>query len=89
MENIRKLEDYVNNVSYFDCQRFIFTDEKPMKGIDIYNKKVRRSPLDSSVLFVDMGFDIRNIYNLMVAIKLDYDNPIESKKNLVCQLEKY
>ena len=48
-----------------------------MKGIDIYNKKVRRSPLDGSVPFVDTGFDTRNIYNLMAAIKLDYEKPIE------------
>ena len=53
-ENIKKLEDYVNTVSYFDHQRFVFTDEKPMKGIKIYNKKVRRSPLDGSVSFVDI-----------------------------------
>ena len=39
LENIRRLEDYVNTVSYFDHRRFVFTDEKPMKGIDIYNKK--------------------------------------------------
>ena len=34
--NIRKLKYYINLVSYFDHTRFVFTDEKPMKGIDIY-----------------------------------------------------
>ena len=48
--------------------RFVFTDEKPMRGIDIYNKKVSRSPLTGSVPFVDTGFDIRTVYNLMTAI---------------------
>lgn len=77
-ENIRKLEEYVNIVSYFDHRRFVFTDEKPMKGTDIYNKKIRRSPLDGSVPFVDTGFDIRNTYNLMAAIKINDENSIDS-----------
>ena len=88
-ENIKKLEDYVNIVSYFEHRRFVFTDEKPMKGIDIYNKKVRRSPLDGSVPLVDTGFDIINVYNLMAAIKLDYENPIANRKNVAYQLGKY
>ena len=52
----------------------MFTDEKPMKGCDIYNRKIRCSPLDGLVPFVDTGFDIRNKYNLMAAIKLHNDN---------------
>ena len=89
LQNIKKLEDYVNTVSYLDHRRFVFTDEKPMKGIDIYNKKIRRSPLDGSVPFVDTGFDIRNTYNLMAAIKLDDANPVELRKNIAYQLGKY
>ena len=88
-ENIKKLEEYVNTVSYFNHRRFVFTDEKPIKGIDIYNKKVRRSPLDGSVPFVDTGFDIRNVYNLMAAIKIDFENPTSNNKNLAYQLGKY
>ena len=87
LENIRKLEEYVSIVSYFDHERFIFTDEKPMKGINIYNKKVRRSLLNGSIPFVDTGFDTRNIYNLIAAIK--YENPIDSKKNIAYQIGKY
>ena len=45
--NIRRLEEYVKVVSFFDHSRFVFTDEKPMKGVDIYSKC--RSPLDGSV----------------------------------------
>ena len=70
----------MNIASYFDHRRFVFTDEKPMKGIDIYNRKVRRSPLDGSIPFVDTGFDTRNVYNLMAAIKLDDEKPIGEKK---------
>ena len=45
--------------------------------------------MDGSVPFVDTGFDTRNIYNLMVAIKVDYDKPIDSKKNIAYQIGKY
>ena len=77
--NIRKLEEYVKVVSFFNHSRFVFTDEKPMKGVDIYNKKIRRSPVDGSVPFVETGYDIRNNYNLMAAIKINNnENPIES-----------
>ena len=69
--NITKLLEYVKLVSYFDHTRFVFTDEKPMKGIDIFNKKIRRSPLDGTVPFVEAGFDLRNVYNLMAAIKIN------------------
>ena len=60
-----------------------------MKGIDIYNRKVRRSPLDGSIPFVDTGFDTRNVYNLMAAIKLDDENPVGEKKNIAYQIGKY
>lgn len=73
-ENFRKLNYYIELVSYFDHRRFVFTDEKPMKGCDIYNKYVRCSPLDGSVPYVDTGFDIHNNYNLMAAIKIDNEN---------------
>ena len=50
-----------------------------MKGVNIYSKKIRRSPLDGSIPFVDTGYDIRNTYNLMAAVKIrKYENPIES-----------
>ena len=34
-DNIRKLNYYVNLVSYFDHTQFVFVDEKPMRGVDI------------------------------------------------------
>ena len=40
------------------------------KGVNIYNKKVWWSPLNGSIPFVDTGFDIHNIYNLMAVIKI-------------------
>ena len=67
--NIKKLKEYVKVVSYFDHAIFVFTDEKPMKGINNYNRKNCCSPLDSLVPFVDMGYDIQNNYNLITAIK--------------------
>ena len=60
-----------------------------MKGINIYNRKVLRSPLDGSIPFVDTGFDTRNVYNLMATIKLDDENPIDKKKNIAYQIGKY
>ena len=67
----------------------MFTDEKPMNGCDIYNKKARRSPLDGSVPFVDIGFDIRNNYNLMAAIKIHYHSSNESAQNISYQIGKF
>ena len=87
--NIRKLNYYVDLVSYFDHTWFVFTDEKPMRGVDIYNKKVRRSPLTGSVPFVDTGFDIRTVYNLMAAIKIADDGSINSASNISYQIGKY
>ena len=58
--------------------KFVSTDKKPtMKGIDIYSKKGCRSPLSGSIPFVDTGFDIRNIYNLMAANKIINNNSID------------
>lgn len=88
-ENIKKLNYYINLVSYFDHSRFVFTDEKPMKGIDIYNKKVRRSPFNGSIPFVATGFDIRNVYNLMAAIKINDENSHNSETNISYQIGKY
>ena len=66
-------------MSFFDYSRFVFTDEKPVKGVDIYSKKIRQSPLDGFVPFVDTRYDIRNNYNLMAAIKIrNHENPSES-----------
>ena len=36
-KNIKK---YVNLVNYFDRTRFVFTDKKDMKGVNIHNKIV-------------------------------------------------
>ena len=85
-ENIKRLKNYVNLVSYLKHSRFVFTDEKPMKCCDIYNKKVRRSPLDGSVPFIDTGFDIRNNYNLMAAIKIHNHSSNESAQNISYQI---
>ena len=76
-------------VSYFDHKRFVFTDETPMKGIDIYNKKIYWSPLDGTVPFVDTGFDTHNIYNLMAAIKIsknENSHKITSTRSITYQV---
>ena len=87
--NIRKLNYYVNLVIYFDHTWFVFTDEKPMRGVDIYNKKVCRSPLTGSVLFVDTGFDIHTVYHLMAAIKIGNGTSTNSESNISYQIRKF
>ena len=67
----------------------MFTDEKHMKGCDIYNKKVCGSPLDGPVPFVDTGFDIHNNYNLMTAIKIHNNSMSESAQNISYQIGKF
>ena len=79
----------MNLVSSFDYRRFVFPDKKPMKGIDIYNKKVGRSPLNGSIPFVATGFDIRNVNNLMAAIKIKDENSNNSESNISYQVGKF
>ncbi len=67
---ILKNKKYINSVSYFDHKRFVFTDKKPMKRVDFNNKKIWQSPLNGYIHFVDTGFNICNVHNLMAAIKL-------------------
>ena len=64
--------------------------------VSIYiSKKIRRSPLDCSVPFVDTGCDIRNNYNLMAAMKIrNHENPSESMSagttsTIAYQIRKY
>ncbi len=60
-----------------------------MKGVDIYNKKFRSSPLDGSVPFVATGFDIHNMYNLMAAIKIKDENSDDSASSIAYQVGKF
>ncbi len=79
----------MNLVSSFDYRRFVFPDKKPMKGIDIYNKKVGCSPLNGSIPFVATGFDICNVNNLMAAIKIKDENSNNSESNISYQVGKF
>ena len=60
-----------------------------MEGIDIYNKKVRCFPLNGSIPFVATGFNIRNMYNSMAAIKIKDENSIDSESNISYQIGKF
>ncbi len=60
-----------------------------MKGVDIYNKKVHQSPLDRSIPTVETGFDIRNTYNLIAAIRIRKENSIEGVSNIAYHIGKF
>ncbi len=59
------------------------------EGIDIYNKKVRRSHLNGLIPFAATIFDILNICNLMVAIKINDNNLNNSESNISYQIGKF
>ena len=60
-----------------------------MRGVHIYNKKVRRLPLTGSVPFVDTGFDIRSTYNFMAAIKIADDSSSDGASGISYQIGRF
>ena len=68
-ENILRLLDFIDNVKDIDPDRIVFTDEKPLRGMDIYDKKVRRHPITGTVPSLTANADIRNQYTIFCAIR--------------------
>ena len=70
IENIERLKRYTSFISQVHSSKLVFTDEKPVRGAEIYNATTRRCPLTGKVPFIKTKFKLRNRYNLMAAIRL-------------------
>jgi hypothetical protein len=64
-ENIARTYDYIYRISQVDPVRLKFTDEKHLKGRELYNKKVRRCLLTGRVEAIPVDSDWRNTYNIV------------------------
>ena len=71
-ENIYRLISYTRFIAGIDPMRIVYTDEKPIRGSDAYNRQVRRCPVTGTTPFLQTKFKLRNRYNLMTAIRI-YD----------------
>ena len=67
-----------------DTNRLVFTDEKSLKGVEIFNKKGRQDPFSGTKLVEYVTRDFRNVYCIMGLI---YANP-QKKKPLVYSMGK-
>ena len=54
--------DFIDFIDDVDPKRLVFTDEKPLKGMDIFGKKVRRHPITGEVPTITANADLRNRY---------------------------
>ena len=68
-ENILRLLDYLDFVQNVDPDRLVFIDEKPLRGMDIFGKKVRRHPKTGVVPSITVDADLRNMYTILCAIR--------------------
>lgn len=71
ISNLNKLKQYICTIREIDPKKIIYTDEKPVRGSDIYNRYVRRCPITGRTPFIKTKFKLRNTYNLMAAIRLN------------------
>ena len=69
-ENICRLFNYTRFIAGVDPHRIVYTDEKPVRGYDIYNRQVRRCPVTGTTPFLQTKFKLRNRYNLMAAVRI-------------------
>jgi len=86
MNNIIKLNKYINFISTINPYRLVFTDEKPLQGGEIFKAPVRRDPLTGETPTVTSTIKIKNKFNLMAAVKCSSANEHE---NIAYQIGKF
>ena len=69
------LIEYLTFVSDLDHRRLVFCDEKPFKGVDIFDR-VRRDPLTGIVPELRCDANSKNRYNVLAAVSLKKHIPI-------------
>jgi hypothetical protein len=64
-ENIQKAREYINIVSQLNPVLLKFTDEKHLKGEEIYNGRARKDPITGVRYNIRTQSDLRNAYSII------------------------
>ena len=67
--------EFTNFVSECNHKHFVFCDEKPFKGVDIFDR-VRRDPMTGIVPELRCDANSKNRYNILAAVALKRPIPI-------------
>ena len=73
-DNMQKVHDYLTFMSRIDHKNVVFGDEKPFKGVDIFDR-VRRDPFTGEVPHLVCNSDFKNCYNVFAFCSLKRDKP--------------
>lgn len=73
VENIQKMELYLNAMAFYNHRNVVFADEKPMKEIDIFGS-TRRDPLTGAVYERNCNANSKNRYNILCSIQTRPDS---------------
>ena len=63
-ENEVRAYEYLKALFFLHPDKVLFGDEKHFKGEEVYNRKVRKSPLDGNTPAIITDSDFRNVYNI-------------------------
>lgn len=74
--NIERAIEYLALVAQINPARLKFTDEKLLKGEELYNRQTRRDPLTGHVPPVLTESDFRNTYSITGICSIDMRNPL-------------
>ena len=85
VNNIIKLNRYINYITTINPYRLVFTDEKPLRGGDIYSGGVRRHPITGVTPTIRSTIKLKNKFNIMAAVKCNGQN----NDNIFYQIGKF
>ena len=84
--NLIKINNYINFVSHVSPFRLIFTDEKSLRGSEMYNTGTRRDPVTGRTPPTKSTLSNLKIkFNIMAAIKING----QERENIFYQVGKY
>ena len=70
MTNLQKLQEYLTFIAALPVYtRLVFSDEKPMKEINIY-PRVRRDPFTGEIPKNKVSSSAKNCYNILAAVNV-------------------
>ena len=73
LKNIIRYDEYLRDISFVDNRRLVFSDEKSLKGREIYNRKGRTDPLSDEPIMQYVTGDFRNVYCIMGMISIQHE----------------
>ena len=83
--NIIRINNYINFVVKINPCRLVFTDEKPLRGNELYKANARRHPITGDTPHIQSTVKLKNKFNLMAAVKISG----QENENLFYQIGKY